>query len=424
MLLEFSVENFRSFASEQKLSMSAGRFRSDRLGVVLDSGARNVPHVLRTVGILGANGAGKSSLIRAFEFVRSFVKNSASAGQKGDKINVIPFKLDLEFRDKPCHFEISFIFESIEYIYNFAVSKTRVERECLVTRIKNVGLKEIFSRHIGDDGLYKWNLNGLPKGTSRLWQRSTRDNALFLSTAVQLNSKEMAKPFEWITDYLRVIEAEDFVSPSFTSHLIKDHVDDGCSTSVLNLLREADLGIRDVQIDEEDFDEASLPEGMPDEIRKSIIADLKGETIYSTKFVHRDRQLSKVLFDLDEESDGTQRLYAMAGPIIGAIEHNETIIIDELEKSLHPLLTRLIIHLFQYPSNKDSTAQLIFTTHDEGLLDAGLLERDQFWLVDKRRGASELVALNDFKPRKSEAMRLNYLKGRYGAVPAISRVKA
>jgi AAA15 family ATPase/GTPase len=422
MLVEFSVTNFRSFASEQRLSLSAGRFKSERLGAVLDTPSKTSPHLLRAAAILGANGAGKSSLVGALEFAQQFVANSAQSTQRGDRIPVLPIKLDEKLENEPSSFELVFIFEGIEYQYSFSVCRHMVRSETLLARSQSKPLREVFSRSKTPSGEDAWNLGTLPKTQSKLWRQSTRDNALFLSTAVQLNSEELAKPFEWITQNLRIQTSEDPFFPSLTSHLIKDHVEDGCKQAVLNLLRESDLGIRDVVVEEETFDETSLPDEIPDEIRRDMVTEYKDRTFYSTRFCHRSKQLQSILFDYDEESAGTRRLYDMAGAWVLSLRHGNTLVVDEIEASLHPYIVRILVQMFQKPA-QETSAQLIFTTHSDSLLDANILERDQFWFVEKRRGESELIPLLDYKPRKGEAMRQNYLRGRYGGVPTIAHVE-
>jgi AAA15 family ATPase/GTPase len=123
-----------------------------------------------------------------------------------------------------------------------------------------------------------------------------------------------------------------------------------------------------------------------------------------------------------DESNGTQRFFALAGPFLDALAKGTVVVVDELECSMHPLLTRKLIELFQSPEANKSGAQLIFATHDSTLMDPELFRRDQIWLVEKnRRGASELFSLYDFdtkdRPRNTEVFQRNYLAGRYGGVP-------
>lgn len=423
MLLEFSLENYRSFGPEQTLSMSAGRFHSERIGAVMDSGSKSAPHVLRAAAILGANGAGKSSLIGGLGFFQNFIMTSAQGMQKGERIGVQPHLLDAEYRDKPSRFEIRFFYKEVEYTYSICVTQKHVVDECLIERASGSSMRQVFSRQRKGDGEYEWNLGSLPKSNARLWRQSTRDNALFLSTAIQLNSKELDAPFEWLSKKLRVQESNEPFFPAHTAHLIKDHVEDGCSKEVLNLIREADLGIRNILIQESGVEEQRFPAGMPEELRKKILEDLKDEKFLKPTFEHRALDNKTVDFELEDESDGTQRLFEMAGPIVSSLRHDYTFVIDEIDTSLHTFLVRLIIQKFQNPDSPKSKAQLIFSSHNDGLLDSGLLERDQFWFVEKHRGQSSLTPLLEYKPRKGEAMRLKYLRGRYGGVPAISRVK-
>jgi uncharacterized protein len=355
------------------------------------------------------------------DFLRDFVANSAQSTQKGDRIDVTPFKLDSEFKDQPSDFEIVFLEKDVEYHYSISVTTERVISECLLSRHGRKSLSEIFSRRWNKID-YVWNTAGLPNDQAALWKKSTRENALFLSTAIQLNSEEMADVYEWLTQKFRVQGRHSTFSADLTSHLINDHEEDGCKQAILNVIREADLGIRAVKVEESAFDETKLPKEIPDEIRTKILDDLGDSTIYEPKMFHRTRQMETVAFDLDEESDGTQRLYEMLGPFILSMRHSYVLVVDEIELSLHPFIVRLLVSIFQDPEIKSSCAQLIFTTHDAGLLDSGLLERDQIYFVEKRRGQSELIPLQNYGPRKGEALRLNYLSGKYGGIPSIPRL--
>jgi AAA15 family ATPase/GTPase len=123
-----------------------------------------------------------------------------------------------------------------------------------------------------------------------------------------------------------------------------------------------------------------------------------------------------------DESNGTQRFFALAGPFLDALDQGSVVVIDELDCSMHALLTRKLIELFQAATVNTRGAQLFFTTHDSNLMDPDLFRRDQIWLTEKdSRGASKLFSLYDFdtkeRPRNTEAFERNYLAGRYGAIP-------
>jgi AAA15 family ATPase/GTPase len=138
-------------------------------------------------------------------------------------------------------------------------------------------------------------------------------------------------------------------------------------------------------------------------------------------FHQTDEADAPVKFNLDrDESNGTRRFFALAGPILDGLDQGATLVVDELECSIHPLLARKLIELFQNPSVNTHGAQLIFATHDSTLMDLSLFRRDQIWITNKRsNGSTELYSLHDIedRPRNNEAAQKNYLDGRYGGVP-------
>lgn len=130
----------------------------------------------------------------------------------------------------------------------------------------------------------------------------------------------------------------------------------------------------------------------------------------------------KAVFELADESNGTRNLLFLAGPVLDILDKGLTLVIDELDTSLHTLLVRELVRLFHRPQVNRGGAQLVFTTHDTSLLDASdLFRRDQIWFVEKDgEQASSLVSLSEFSPRKNEALERGYLVGRYGGVPFLS----
>jgi hypothetical protein len=193
------------------------------------------------------------------------------------------------------------------------------------------------------------------------------------------------------------------------------------------LMSDADTGISGLNVQEQPALKAR-PKNMPENLYaalKDFIGD-EDATSYavSTKHYISDTDAT-VEFDLvDDESNGTQRLFALAWPIFSALEDGDLLVIDELDCSMHPLLTRKIVELFNSEEANKKGAQLLFVTHDSSIMDSNILRRDQIWLTEKRQdGSTDLYSLFDIKsPRKNEALEKNYLSGKYGAIPIFGPV--
>jgi len=194
---------------------------------------------------------------------------------------------------------------------------------------------------------------------------------------------------------------------------------------IIRMIRDADIGIDDVRVNEVRW------EDLPEPVKRTVLKIGADESdagdhvsAVTLKTVHRSvGSEAPVEFDLQaDESNGTLRFFALVGPLLDALSLGSVVVVDEMECSMHPLLTRKLIELFQSPEVNKKGAQLIFATHDSTLMDPELFRRDQIWLVEKNReGASELFSLYDFdtkdRPRTTTAFQRNYLAGRYGGVP-------
>jgi AAA15 family ATPase/GTPase len=191
-----------------------------------------------------------------------------------------------------------------------------------------------------------------------------------------------------------------------------------------NMIRDADIGIDRIKVAERNTQVEDIPseirEGMPEKILKSFLA----HKAFSINAIHHVTPSdAEEEFDfMEDESNGTKRFFALAGVILVALKTGRTMVVDEIECSMHPNLVRKLVELFQSPKANNKGAQLIFATHDSTLMDQTLLRRDQIWLVEKNKnGASQLRSLYDFapdeRPRNTEAFQRNYLAGRYGGVP-------
>lgn len=419
MLIEFTVKNYRSIREAQTLSLAKAKGHELEESNTFTPDAPASPSLLRSVAIYGPNSAGKSNLIRAIMEMEAIVRNSASNFQEGDEIPVTPFLFDKKSKSEPTEFEVVFINEGIRYQYGFSAKKTHVVEEWLIAYPKGRAQRwftRIFNEET-DASDYKFSDSLL--GQKSVWQQSTRKNALFLSTATQLNSDQLRPIFNWFKNRLRPAQMGRSTT-EFTISLCESSSDD--KSKVLDFLRAADFDIHDIQFDKEKFDPKFLPDEMPDSLKEEIIKNLTGSDIIDIKTIHATKSGELVDIGFDEESDGTQKFFSFAGPWLHTLRNGYILIIDELHDNLHPRLVRYLVDLFHNSDTNPGNAQLIFTTHETSILSQDVFRRDQIWFCEKDEDQATIVyPLTDFKPRKDrEDLELNYLSGRYGAFPFVS----
>ncbi|RZU47922.1 hypothetical protein EV700_0890 [Fluviicoccus keumensis] len=415
MLVEFRTKNFRSLRDEQVLSLVASTDKTLLDTHALDTGLKAAPHLLRSAVVYGANASGKSNLIKALQYMRGVVLESAAMqpGQTFDRLQ--PFKLDAASGSEPTEFEITFLLDGVRYQYGFAMNTQRIVSEHLLV-FKAFKPQRWFERRFdvesGKD-IYEFG-SGL-KGAKHLWEGATLPNMLFLSRAVNLNSEALLPVFDWFANRLVIINEQSPLSPQFSMQMLKQ---DAPRRAIRDFLRAADISIADIEV--------TTKQAMVHTINFDLATGKREEStgeqaVDEVKF-HHVTEHGNAVFDLMDESSGTRNLLFLTGPILDILNKGLTLLVDELDTSLHTLLVQALVRLFHRPDVNTGGAQLIFTTHDTSLLDAyGLFRRDQVWFVEKRADQSTaLYPLLDFSPRKHEALERGYLQGRYGALPFLS----
>ncbi|WP_335342338.1 AAA family ATPase [Sedimenticola hydrogenitrophicus] len=421
MLIDFSVTNFLSIRDRATLSLVSGKGSELSESHIISATAPSVPDLLRGAVIYGANSAGKSNLIKALHVMKLLVEESAKEGQSGESLKIHPFLFDDHSADQPTEFEINFVVEGVRYQYGFAATSRMVLEEWLYAYPKGRPQRWIERAYDPNSKKYAWGSMDKLTGQKQVWQEATRSNALFLSTAVQLNSKQLKPVYDWFDNDLRIAGIGGW-EPSFTMGLCEENND---RERVMDFLRVADLNISDIELNKKEFDPDDLPGDIPASIREDLLRRLDGRSVRTLQTVHTTANGRRVLLDFDNESDGTQKIFALAGPWIYSLRNGYTLIIDELHDNLHPLMVRYLVGLFNSAETNPNNAQLIFTTHDTSLLDQDVFRRDQVWFCDKDDSqSSQLYPLTHFKPRKKvENLERGYLAGRYGALPYIQRVQ-
>ena len=412
MLVEFRVKNFRSLRDEQVLSLVASTDKTLLDTHALGTGLKVAPHLLKSAVVYGANASGKSNLIKAMQYMRGVVQESAALqpGQTFDRLQ--PFKLDAASDSQPTEFEVTFILDGVRYQYGFAMNSKRIISEHLLV-YKAFKPQRWFERQFDtESGKDEYDFGSGLKGAKNLWEGATRPNALFLSMAVQLNSDALRPVFDWFTNRLVIFNEQSPLSPQFSVQMLKHEAQ---RKAICEFLRAADVSIADIEV--------ATKQAMVHTINFDLATGKREETageqsVDEIKF-HHVTEHGKAVFDLADESGGTRNLLFLTGPILDILNKGLTLVVDELDTSLHTLLVQALVRQFHRTEVNTGGAQLIFTTHDTSLLDAyGLFRRDQIWFVEKRPDqSSSLYPLLEFSPRKKEALERGYLQGRYGALP-------
>ncbi|MEA3544696.1 MAG: ATP-binding protein, partial [Thermodesulfobacteriota bacterium] len=366
MLIEFSATNFKSIRETQTLSMvasSASELREENSFTVL---GRGIPPLLRSAVIYGPNASGKSNLLDAVQFMDKFVTESSKKGQEGETIGVTNFKFNADNRTEPSEFEVLFLQEGVRYQYGFSVNRDRVIHEWLIAYPEGPPQRWFEREFNKDTGEENWFFGSKLKGRKVVLQEATRSNALFLSTAVQLNNEQLKPVYNWFKQKLRMIGV-DGLMPVYSTK--------GCDTEankkrILELLNAGDLSIADIEVEMMPFDSTKLPSDMPEPLKDVIKKNMDGMEIPEIKFLHEGVGTDGLIaLDHDDESAGTKKLFSLAGPWLDLLDNGRVLFVDELNNSMHPLMVRFLISLVNNSKINKKNAQLIFSTHDTSTLD-------------------------------------------------------
>lgn len=420
MLIEFSVGNYRSFKDRVTFSMVAANLVSKEKNIDINNTFEidEELKLLKTAAIYGANASGKSNLAKALGFMKWFMVNSSKETQSIDEIDVERFRLSTETEGKPSYFELAFLMNGRKYRYGFEVTQEKVIAEWLFY-VPNARETYLFERKLDSIKSSKvYNADGV--------QQRTRSNALFLSVSAQFNVEIAERILEWITDKLNIISG--LHDGAYLNYTVRCFINDKNKADIIQLIKKLDLGISEIQVEQEDFTTDLLPDEMPDELKKLIVKAGGGKAtsigISHRKFDSDGNYKSIEEFDLESnESEGTKKVFALAGPLITALKEGEILIIDEFDARLHPLISLAIVKLFNSKEANPNNAQLIFMTHDTNLLSNKIFRRDQIWFTEKNRcSATDLYSLAEYKIRNDASFESDYIKGRYGAIPYIGNL--
>lgn len=419
MIVGFTVENYRSIDEEITLSFDASTGIKDMnnrgYSIVANS------HVLNAMAFFGANSCGKSNVFKAVNCMRNMVIQSIRLNV-GERLLYDPFLLS----DKPMRpttFEIEFVDGTDKFKYGFSYTTKSIDQEWLIAKYPRRSLKTLFHRSSEEIIIDEQNFSegaAIKAGNIPL-----NENRLLISLAAQLGGIVSKRIIEWFLTKVGFVSGlKDKFYMRFTRENL--HQNEEYKSDILQFILSMGLGVNDVKTEQEDIDERTLPKGLPIELIETLREHpfISASTIHE-KYDSEGQVIGNVEFNIDEyESDGTKKLFNMAGPIVDTIKKGKSLFIDELDAQLHPLLTRKLVDTFNCPVTNPNGAQLIFTTHDTNLLSKKILRRDQVIFVEKDTKAKTRITPmmsikmeNGAKPRTDSNYEKNYLEGRYGAIP-------
>lgn len=391
MLIQFSVENFKSFKDRAVLSLEASSDKEMPENLA-ENGKKKY---LKVISIFGANAAGKSNIFHALTAAIALIRQSNNM-QIGEPLSlIVPFKFDEKKAGEPSSFEFVFITHGEKYVYGFSATRKRITEEYLYV-YHTSRASTVFER-TGDD--YTFTSPKIKREMEPLTKRNT-SNKLFLATATQWNCDETQIPFLWFTQEINTYPADTDELFRSIVPMFENDKDGSLKRFTMDFLHEADINIDDFEFESRETKPVRI------------------ETIHTVEDASGKKQYK---LPFGEESQGTKHLFLLAPILNKAFETGETVCIDEFDMSIHTLLVEYLIGLFNDPEINANNAQLILSTHSVSLMSLKILRRDQIYFVEKdeKTGASELYSLDEFSPRKHEDVRKAYLLGRYGAIPNI-----
>lgn len=437
MIVRVTLENILSFGNRAEFSMIAGKGTS-KPDHVVRAKKRDDISLLKASVIYGANASGKSNLIKSVGVLKDITLDGLEtvdytvfklADELGDNS-----RIEVEFKYNELYFAYGVVFNRFEIVeeWLYEINK-RTEKIVFERKLINGAYAYSFENNVAIDAQTTQFIEFLAKGTPR--------NRSFIAEYISRNGEGLGQipmVHEWFDNRLQIIKP----NTRFRGLAIHIDKDKSFAESLLGYLAYFKTGIVDLRKTKIELDEIN---DIPKDWLKSVVEDArqgrpvmiassdgyssytfepdgKSVSAYKMRTVHRKVNNETVVFDMEEESDGTLRLFDFIPALMDLASNPRVYLIDEIDRSMHPLLTRGMIDLYLSHLNDNTDSQLIITTHESNLLDLDLLRSDEVWFVEKNKnGMSSLYSMAEFKPR--EEIRKGYLQGRYGAIPFFSDPK-
>lgn len=421
MIIDFKIKNFMSFRDECNLTMRANSDKSHTDNLIEVGDVK----YSKTKMIYGANASGKSSLFIALDFIHGFIINSNTLLDKMT-IPVRPYKFRPDYASVPSEFSIAFIKDGLKYLYAFSCTQKAVISEFLDIYYTAKPTR-VFTRTNTRD--YKFNVDDKIQRDNAT---KNLDNKLFLVTQAAWNYERVKPVVDFLLHDIFVVSNVEAQWKEFFDEIMQNGEYDEFRKFCLSMLSSADVSIDDFSVKteymkdmgEEQFNSLKVFLRSMTKCSDEDLNQIADSNVYSFTTIHNVAdgvETSRYELQLTEESLGTLQVFYLAPILYHVFKEGKTLFVDEIDRSLHPLLVEFIVKLFHNDSINAHGAQLIANTHDTNLLDMEIFRRDEiiFTERDYKTGATTLYPLSDFSPRTSENIERAYLLGRFGGIPFI-----
>ena len=430
MIIRFSVENWMSFRDRTTFSMVASRERQH--GERVPKLGKYQTRVLPIAAIYGGNASGKTNFFKALSFAKTLVVE----GTRPDSlIPIETFRLDDRWKSQPSRFAFELLIDETIYEFRFAVTQKEVLEERLV-KITSTSEKVLYDRR---DGNLSFDSSLSKDPFFPFVFRGTRDNQLFLTNSVSQNIDDFRPVYDWFKDKLVL------VAPDSRFDLFELFLDEGhpLYMAMNEMLSRLDTGIAHLGSEEIPLENISIPEPLKTELQEKvkegmairllmepqtnrIVITRKDGELIAKRLVayHPKSDGTEVRFEIHQESEGSQRVIDLLPAFLelSAQTLQKVYVIDEIDRSLHPLLIRQLLEEYLSNCSTETRTQLLLTTHNVMLMDQQLLRRDEMWVTERDgAGVSSLFSFSEYKDvRYDKDIRKSYLQGRMGGIPRIS----
>lgn len=420
MLIDFKFKNLLSFADECNFTMSANSDKAHEENLIYFKNNR----ISKTRIIYGANASGKTSFICAMGFVQQFLNRSNYL--VGDsEIGINPFRFRENPYETPSELSLTFTVEDVKYVYSFSCTRKKVINEKL-DAFYSAKPTNIFERTDTNNYVFKNDVKQLNDIKSK-----NSENKLFLVTSATWEYEKTKPVVNYLLNDIVISYEIDKLWKTYLNRIIENNEIDEYKTFCLKILNDADISLNDFDVDSKKIKDIGDTANVYKEILKAATNDNSDAmekfvntpiiNVITTHEIDDGDSVNKYYLHLNDESLGTIQIFMLAPLLYYVFKDGKTLFVDEIDRSLHPNLTKHIVKLFLDKSINPHDAQLVTNTHDTSLLDLDIFRRDDIWFTERKfnSGKTEMYSLADYSPRKDENIEKAYLLGRYGAIPFI-----